>query len=126
MTKIAIQPPARRRRDDTRRAIVDASFRLFSTQGYARTSVRDIAAAVGVTDAALYRHFASKKELLDAVLRERSGGSWVDWLEEMRRRVPLADGLEQMALRNFRFLEQNRSFFRLVLLEALAGDPGAV
>ncbi len=54
-----------------RDAIVEAASRLFTQQGYVATSVRQIAEAVGVTEAALYYHFKDgKRELLSAVLAE--------------------------------------------------------
>ena len=51
-----------------REAILDAATRLFSTRGYAETGIDDIGEAVGVTGPAVYRHFASKQDLLFAVL----------------------------------------------------------
>lgn len=47
----------------SRGRIVDAALDLFSTRGYEGTSIRDIAAAVGMTTASLYYHFSSKDEL---------------------------------------------------------------
>jgi AcrR family transcriptional regulator len=49
-------PPAKR-------AILRAALQLFSTQGLAETSIRDIAKRSGFTNPALYKHFASKQEL---------------------------------------------------------------
>lgn len=40
-----------------------ASLKLFSEQSYDRVSVRDIAKAAGVSEAALYKHFPSKEEM---------------------------------------------------------------
>jgi AcrR family transcriptional regulator len=116
----------RRRREETRRAIVDAGLRLFSQHGYTRTSMREIAGAVGVTDAALYKHFASKKELFDAILRERATVRWMDFVQETRRRLTQVSALAHLTVQSLTFIEQNRDFFRLVLFEALAGDPGAL
>ena len=60
----------------TRKQILDASLHLFSQRGFARTSVRDIAEAAGITDAAIYYHFASKRELFDSgLLASRLDGS---------------------------------------------------
>jgi len=42
---------------DTRQRIIDIALELFATRGYAGTSMRDIAAELGVTKAALYYHF---------------------------------------------------------------------
>jgi AcrR family transcriptional regulator len=54
------------RRTDTRERILEVSARMFSERGFAGTSIRDIADALGVTKAALYYHFPSK----DAILGE--------------------------------------------------------
>ncbi len=53
-----------RRGPRTRKQILDASLRLFSERGFARTTVRDIARAAGITDAAIFYHFQSKRDLL--------------------------------------------------------------
>jgi AcrR family transcriptional regulator len=52
---------------DTRMRILAVALELFATQGYAGTSIRDIAEPMGMTKAALYYHFSSKEEILDAV-----------------------------------------------------------
>lgn len=47
----------------TRARIVSEALRLFAEKGVTGTSIRDIAGAVGVAEAALYRHFPSKDAL---------------------------------------------------------------
>ncbi len=54
----------------TRERILAIALELFSAQGYAGTSVADIAGRLGTTKAALYYHFGSKAEILDALLGE--------------------------------------------------------
>lgn len=51
----------------TREKIFDAAVDLFSERGYDRTSVRDIARAVGITESAVYRHYPSKESILGAI-----------------------------------------------------------
>lgn len=51
-----------------REQILDAAAELFTTAGYANTSTRKIAEAVGVRQASLYHHFATKDDILDALL----------------------------------------------------------
>ncbi len=54
--------------DLTARAKVrDAALELFARNGYAATSVREIAAAAGVSPALLFHHFGSKQGLRDAL-----------------------------------------------------------
>ncbi len=44
--------------------------RLFREKGYERTTVRDLAAAVGIQSGSLFHHFRSKEEILKAVMVE--------------------------------------------------------
>lgn len=59
----------RRRPGHTPRAeILDAAAELFTSRGYANTSTRKIADEVGIRQASLYHHFATKDDILDALL----------------------------------------------------------
>lgn len=53
----------------TRGAILDESLRLLAERGYGATSVRDIAARVGLQPASLYAHFPSKAHVLAEIVR---------------------------------------------------------
>ena len=53
----------------TRQEILNTALELFSVQGYEATSVSQIADAVGIRKAALYSHFTSKQEILDALIQ---------------------------------------------------------
>jgi AcrR family transcriptional regulator len=48
-------------------AVLKAALDLFSTQGYATTSVQQIVEAAGVTKGAMYHYFQSKDDLLFAI-----------------------------------------------------------
>ena len=52
----------------TRDVILDTSLALFAQQGFEATSVRDIAAAVGIKAPSLYKHFTSKQAIFDAIV----------------------------------------------------------
>lgn len=53
---------------NTRQRILEESMKLFSVSGFEAVSIRTIAEAVGVGNSALYRHFKSKKEILDEIV----------------------------------------------------------
>ena len=59
---------SRRPGNTAREEILDAAAELFSKIGYAGTSTRRIADAVGMRQASLYHHFATKDDILDALL----------------------------------------------------------
>jgi AcrR family transcriptional regulator len=54
--------------DDRRACILDVAERLLAERGYDFVTVRDIAAAAGVTHPLIYYHWGSKRDLLAAVL----------------------------------------------------------
>lgn len=57
-------PPARPAKGErTAARILDVAEEMFAQGGFAGTSLRDIAAEVGIQQPGLYRHFASKEEL---------------------------------------------------------------
>ncbi|MFJ2758924.1 TetR/AcrR family transcriptional regulator [Nocardioides sp. NPDC087217] len=51
-----------------REQVLEAAARLFTSKGFAATSTREIAEAVGIRQASLYYHFAGKDEILAALL----------------------------------------------------------
>ncbi|MEV8016705.1 TetR/AcrR family transcriptional regulator [Streptomyces sp. NPDC086554] len=55
----------------TRARILDAAHELMLTVGLSRATTKEIAKAAGCSEAALYKHFASKEELFVGVLQER-------------------------------------------------------
>ena len=60
--------PSQRSGLSGREQILDAAGRMFSEQGYGAASTRKIAMAVGVKQASLYYHFASKEDILAGLL----------------------------------------------------------
>ena len=82
MTDVGVTP-TRLRRPERRVAIIESAARAFARGGYAATSMADIAAAAGVSHLIVYRHFASKELLYDAVL-ERALELLADALSDAR------------------------------------------
>jgi len=57
--------------DDTPRGrVLRAAAHLFRVQGYSGTTVREIAALVGIQSGSLFHHFRSKEEILFVVMKE--------------------------------------------------------
>ncbi|MGE2833331.1 TetR/AcrR family transcriptional regulator [Mycobacterium sp. SMC-4] len=59
-------PQPRLSAEQRREQIIKAARRVFEQTGYEGARTRDLAAAAGVNEALLYRHFGSKEELFDA------------------------------------------------------------
>ncbi len=56
--------------DSPRGRVLRAAAHLFATQGYERTTVRDLARMVGIQSGSLFHHFDSKLDILSAVMEE--------------------------------------------------------
>jgi AcrR family transcriptional regulator len=56
-----------------RAQILSESSRLFAANGFNGTSIRLIATACGITEAAIYRHFKGKTQLYEEVIRFKAG-----------------------------------------------------
>src|SRR5262245_453558 len=54
----------------TRDLMLEAALELFALRGFDATTVRQIAAAVGVRDSAIYAHFPGKQAIYDELFAE--------------------------------------------------------
>lgn len=53
---------------DTKERILEMALELFAQNGYLGTSMSEIARELNLTKAALYKHYAGKKEILDCII----------------------------------------------------------
>jgi len=58
---------------DTRRLIIEAAKRLFLQMGFDKTTVADIARELQMSPANVYRYFAAKSEINEAVCMDLLG-----------------------------------------------------
>jgi AcrR family transcriptional regulator len=83
----------RLRKADRKRQLLQHAKQLFVTLGYQDTTTEKIAAAAGVSEPILYRHFASKKALFLEVLQEIREATLNRWQTET---AGLADPLARL------------------------------
>ena len=76
---------ARRRRRE--KEILDATRALFDARGVRDAQIEDIANAVGINRAIIYRHFSGKEELFALTL--------VGYLEQLAQRLQAADDVDR-------------------------------
>jgi AcrR family transcriptional regulator len=88
-------------KSDTKRpAIVAAATSLFATKGVDATSMRAVADAAGVREAAIYRHFRGKEEMALEIF-----ASWYGWYSEQVREIAARDDSLRKRLRALVHLE---------------------
>jgi AcrR family transcriptional regulator len=109
----------------TRDRILDTAEALFAGRGFAGTPVRDIAAEVGLTPAALYNHFAGKEALYAAVL-ERGIRPLLEVLEGLEASEPGPDAAAESLARVTAHLASRPNVARLIYHEAVTGGATLV
>lgn len=57
----------------TRQRLLDTALEVFESQGYAATTIDDIATAAGTTRATFYAHFPSRRDIMSALIDELNG-----------------------------------------------------
>lgn len=61
---------------DTKKLISETALELFAQNGYLGTSMSDIAGRLGITKGALYKHYASKQEILDSITERMNNNDY--------------------------------------------------
>jgi AcrR family transcriptional regulator len=107
-----ISPKAASDERSTADEIAAAAADLFARKGFAATSIREIAEAVGVTKPTLYYHFESKEGLIQHIVLA-SFASFRDALERADEES-LEDSLRAIARANLDFAKRNPSMVELV------------
>lgn len=58
--------------DERRRLIIESAAKLFSQHGFGGTTTREIARAVGVSEATVFKHFSTKEQLYAAIIEAKA------------------------------------------------------
>lgn len=113
--------------DERRSQILRVAIKLFSQSGFSGTTTKEIARAAGVSEAIIFRHFATKKDLYSAIISFKScenGDKKLPWEENSPERdaVEAKDDFQvfyNMALGALEHHEGDIDFMRLLFHSAL-------
>ena len=122
-TNSVIGGGARMAGEERRLQILRVAVSLFSQQGFRGTTTKEIAQAAGVSEAMVFRHFATKKELYAAILDHKAcSGGPIDPEQMVAEAIAKKDDFavfEGLALGALAHHEVDREFQRLLLHSAL-------
>lgn len=106
--------------------IVQVATRLFSQRGFRGTTTKEIANAAGISEAMIFRHFKTKRDLYSAILDY--AGQMQNEVVNRQRILEAAEDhdddrvfFERLALAMFERSEKTFDFTRLLLFSALEG-----
>lgn len=107
---------------DTREQILRRAIALFADAGYAGVSVRDVAAGVGISAAALYHHFPDKQALYLAAMEYAFARNESGLVATLQSDLPPLERLERFVTGFASLVARDGEFRKLVLRELLDGD----
>jgi AcrR family transcriptional regulator len=120
-TSATAAAPRRRKGERTAQRILDAAEALFAQRGYAGTTLRDVAAEVGLRTPSLYNHFPNKESLYEAVL-ERGIRPVLDVMDEVvEGRDRSERDVRQIVERTMGLVGRRPNLPRLIQHETLSG-----
>jgi AcrR family transcriptional regulator len=110
--------------EERRHQIVHVAVSLFSEHGFRGTTTKEIAHAAGISEAMVFRHFATKEELYAAILDHKacSSGGKFDPCEIATNAISRKDDravFEGLALAALQYHQDDPAFQRLLLHSAL-------
>jgi len=92
----------------TRAALLKAALNLFSSKGYAATSIDDISQAAKLTRGALYHHFQSKADLYNTLVEEVSARGANIVQESVAEGGTFTEILKRIFVRQLTYIEENK------------------
>jgi TetR/AcrR family transcriptional regulator len=111
--------------EDRRRQLLRVAIDSFARNGFSGTKTKDIAAAAGVSEAILFRHFVSKEDLYHAILDEKEaamgGERWFAEMSELAERRDDRGLFRHVAGQLNRSFREDAAFHRLLLYASLEG-----
>jgi TetR/AcrR family transcriptional regulator len=127
MASLAPQPHSAHPRlaaTERRQQLVDVAIDLFSRKGFNGTTTREIAAAAGVTEAIIFRHFKTKQQLYSAIVDQRlSSPEATAWISGFQTAMKLNDdeAVVRTLIEAVITTHKDPKFERLMLYAALEG-----
>jgi AcrR family transcriptional regulator len=112
-----VSSPVEHRASSRRRLLLSAATRLFAERGYTAVTTEDIGAAVGIAGPSVYKHFASKQDLLNSVVSR--GASWleIDLERVLSRSSGARDALGSLLRSYVTFALDHRGFIDILVGE---------
>jgi len=102
--------------------IAHAALHLIATKGLRGLSVAAVARQVGIVPSAIYRHFASKDDLLDATLEHLGQRLLANVHLAAEEASDPVERLHRLLRRHVRLIQENPAIPRVIFSEGIFGD----
>ncbi|WP_131786046.1 TetR/AcrR family transcriptional regulator [Protofrankia symbiont of Coriaria ruscifolia] len=102
-----------------REALLVAAARLFSSRGYQTVTMEEVGAEVGVTSTGVYRHFATKADLLTAIVARAAEPLQLGMSRALSTATTALDGLENAVVAYIDFAMAHTDLVNVLVAEVM-------
>jgi TetR/AcrR family transcriptional regulator, acrAB operon repressor len=108
----------------TREQVLRAALCVFSSQGYAASTLEGIAQEAGVTRGAVYGHFGGKAELYHTLVQEYFARAGERLMAVFSEGGTAREVLYRFIVRSLALVEDDEAYQRIIELTLFKADPG--
>jgi AcrR family transcriptional regulator len=106
-----------KKKQQTRKAIIDAAIKLFTSNGFEQTSMDELARAAGIGKSTIYGYFNTKEEIFLAYCEAELDFAFAALDRKLDEEAPLIDQLVAHMMGQITFVTENREFGRIFARE---------
>ena len=111
------------KKGNIKQRIINVSVKLFANNGFAGTSIRDIAKAASTNIPNIYYYFSSKEDLYKYILRDAMN-KFAASIYEVKNFTSIREQLIAMGKSKYSFIQQNPDIMRLFFRERIGSKSG--
>ncbi|MGB3209151.1 MAG: TetR/AcrR family transcriptional regulator [Desulforhopalus sp.] len=108
-----------RKKQKTKKAILETAISLFSEHGYENTSIEQIAKTAGVGKGTVYGYFQTKKEIIKGFCEYELDKIHMKLVNGSNQDAPILEQMMTIYMTEFHHVTQNREFGRLYMRESV-------
>jgi AcrR family transcriptional regulator len=104
-----------KKKQETRKAIMQAAVTLFSEKGFEKTSIEELARTAGIGKGTIYSYFQTKSDILHAFCEDELESLHQELTANADKNIPILEQMVRIYMSEFRHLTENREFARLFM-----------
>ncbi len=102
--------------DERREQIIKTAMKIINDEGYAAFTTRRLAKKIGISEPALYRHFANKDDIIVSILMKMEK-LWTDLASELEKTEDMEEKICLFIMSHFRYIENNRDILAVLFAD---------
>ena len=104
-----------KKKRQTRQAIMEAAVQLFSTKGFERTSIEELARTAGIGKGTIYSYFQTKSDILHAFCEDELERLHFELTSTADQNIPIVQQMVRIYMIEFNHLIENPEFARMYM-----------